>query len=455
MRRAKKMERYLFVPRPVFQISPRAVVAAAVFALAACAQPNVAAPPVETQPAQQAEPALRPPVPDEPKGIDPVSLNGVRVAIAVPLSGPAAGVGRDLLDAAQLALFDFRPENFELRVYDTAGNAVIAASAAQRAQQDGVSLFLGPLFADAVAATADAVRPAGIPIYAFSSDRLVAGDGVYVAGFFPEAQVARVVDFAARRGMFRFAVLVPNDAYGNRINTAVSESVVDAGGKVVDGRFYPPDNDGMTETVRSLARYDERAAELKTEMARLAGKDDPIAKLALERLATLDTFGDVGFEALILPEGGEQVLQLAPLLAFFDIDPASVKLLGLWIWDDPALGKEPSMLGAWFAAPPRASRLRFEESFRQAYGRAPDRLATLAYDGVALAAVLAQTAQPGVAPFARDRLENMDGFAGVDGIFRLHANGEVQRGLSVLEVQRDGPQEIDPAPLSFSNPPTN
>ncbi len=449
------MERYLFVPRPVFQISPFSVLAAAVFALAACAQSNVAVPPVETQPGQQVEPALVQTAPAEPKGIDPASLNGVRVAIAVPLSGPAAGVGRDLLDAAQLALFDFRPENFELRVYDTAGNAVIAASAAQRAQQDGVSLFLGPLFADAVAATADAVRPAGIPIYAFSSDRLVAGDGVYVAGFFPEAQVARVVDFAARQGMFRFAVLAPNDAYGNRINTAVSDAVVDAGGKVVDGRFYPLDNHGMTETVRSLARYAERAAELKTEKAQLAGKDDPISKLALERLDTLDTFGDVGFEALILPEGGERVLQLAPLLAFFDIDPASVKLLGLWIWDDPELGKEPSMLGAWFAAPPRASRLRFEERFRQAYGRAPDRLATLAYDGVALAAVLAQTAQPGVAPFARDRLENTDGFAGVDGIFRLHPNGEVQRGLSVLEVKRDGPQEIDPAPISFRDSPTN
>jgi len=449
------MERYRFVPRPVFQMSPRAVLAAAVFALAACAPLKVAAPPAERQPARQTVAALAQPAPAKLQDIDLASLDGTRVAIAVPLSGPAASVGRDLLDAAQLALFDFRPENFELRVYDTAGNPVIAASAAQRAQQDGVSLFLGPLFADAVVATADVVRPAGIPVYAFSSDRLVAGDGVYVAGFFPEAQVARVVDFAARRGVFRFAALVPNDAYGNRINTAFSDSVVDAGGQVVDGRFYPPDNDGMTETVRSLARYDERAAELKVEKARLASKDDRVSKRALERLDTLDTFGDVGFQALMVPEGGEQVLQLAPLLAFFDIDPASVKLLGLWIWDDPALGKEPSMLGAWFAAPPRASRLLFEERFRKAYGRTPDRLATLAYDGVALAAVLVQRAKPGVAPFARGRLENTDGFAGVDGIFRLRANGEVQRGLSVLEVQRDGPQEIDPAPLSFSDPETN
>ena len=107
------------------------------------------------------------------------------------------------------------------------------------------------------------------------------------------------------------------------------------------------------------------------------------------------------------------------------------------------------MLGAWFAAPPRASRLLFVERFRETYGRVPDRLATLAYDGIALAVVLAQNAGLGINPYELERLENPDGFSGVDGIFRLHATGEVERGLSVLEISRDGPHEIDPAPIRF------
>ena len=299
------------------------------------------------------------------------------------------------------------------------------------------------------------MRPHGIPVYAFSSDRLVAGNGVYVAGFFPEAQISRTVEYAVRRGMFRFASLAPDDAFGGRMTAAYGDSVRTAGGEVVTSRFYPFDTDGMTATVRSLAQYDDRAAELEREKRRLAEKSDPISKRALERLETLDTLGDVGFEALMLPEGGEQVLQLSPLLAYFDIDPAEVKLLGTWIWDDPALGKEPAMLGAWFAAPPRVSRLRFVERFRDTYGRAPDRLATLAYDAVALAAVLAQTIGPGGTPYAAENLENPEGFIGVDGIFRLGSNGEVERGLSVLEIGRDGPREVDPAPTSFQQPLTN
>ncbi|MDE0780277.1 MAG: penicillin-binding protein activator, partial [Alphaproteobacteria bacterium] len=299
------------------------------------------------------------------------------------------------------------------------------------------------------------MRPQAVPVYAFSNDRLVGGNGVYVAGFFPEAQIARTVDFAARRGMTRFASLVSDDVFGRRMTTIFADAVIDTGGEVVEQRFFPFGNEGMTATVRALARYDERAGELKTEKARLKENDDPISKRALKRLERLDTLGDVGFEALMLPEGGEQILQLSPLLAFFDIDPVQVKLLGTWVWDDPALGKEPSMLGAWFAAPPRESRLRFVERFREAYGREPDRLATLAYDGVALAAVLAQKSEPGGNPYASAKLENTDGFAGVDGIFRLHATGEVERGLSVLEIGRDGPREIDRAPTSFAAPVAN
>ena len=113
------------------------------------------------------------------------------------------------------------------------------------------------------------------------------------------------------------------------------------------------------------------------------------------------------------------------------------------------------MLGAWYAAPPRASRLRFVERFAQTYGRDPDRLATLAYDGVALAAVLALSKGPAGMPYAMENLENPEGFAGVDGIFRLHPSGEVERGLAVLEIGRDGPREIDSAPTNFRELPTN
>ncbi len=46
-------------------------------------------------------------------------------------------------------------------------------------------------------------------------------------------------------------------------------------------------------------------------------------------------------------------------------------------------------------------------------------------------------------------LTNPSGFVGLDGVFRLNRDGLVERGLAVLEVERDGPRVIDPAPQSF------
>ncbi|MDE0780357.1 MAG: penicillin-binding protein activator, partial [Alphaproteobacteria bacterium] len=165
------------MPRSVFPFAPRVMLVATVFALAACSEANLAVSLGFIQPAAVVDSpvtVLAPfleevaPVPAVP-GVPGV----LRVGLMIPLSGSAAGVGRDLLDAAQLALFDFTLDRFELRIYDTGSNPVIAASAAARAQQDGVRLLLGPLFSDAVSAAAGVMRPQAVPVYAFSNDRLV------------------------------------------------------------------------------------------------------------------------------------------------------------------------------------------------------------------------------------------------------------------------------------------
>jgi hypothetical protein len=217
--------------------------------------------------------------------------------------------------------------------------------------------------------------------------------------------------------------------------------------------------------VKQLADYDERHKALNEQRAELEARDDEISKRALKRLEILDTLGDVGFDALVLPAGGNEVRELAPLLAFYDVDPGRVKLLGTWLWDDPSLGREPTMVGAWFAAPPPESRTAFVDRFAKLYGRQPSRLATLGYDAVALAAVLArrtenvtvvagatptETSTPSPTPYSIEALTSVNGFAGMDGIFRLLPDGRTERGLAVLEIRRDGIAVVDPAPQSFA-----
>ncbi|MEK9661299.1 MAG: penicillin-binding protein activator, partial [Alphaproteobacteria bacterium] len=354
------------------------------------------------------------------------------------------------------------------------------AAATELIEEDGVDLILGPLLADSVRAVAPTARAAGVPLIAFSNDRAVASDGVYVLGFAPQEQVHRVMGFARARGFASFAALVPLSEYGQLMAQSTADSAAALGVAMADAAFYPNDpgdTTGRTEEVRALADYERRQKALEDQRHELAARDDEISRRTLKRLEIIDTLGDVGFDALVLPVGGTAVRELAPLLAFFDVDPARVKLLGTWLWDDPTLGREPTLVGAWFAAPPPVVRESFVARFESVYARAPSRLATLGYDAVALAAVLAGRAEaeqadaaesanaaappaaapavskppapPPGSPYTVEALTSPNGFAGMDGIFRLMPDGRTERGLAVLEIRPDGLVTVDPAPQSF------
>ena len=140
-------------------------------------------------------------------------------------------------------------------------------------------------------------------------------------------------------------------------------------------------------------------------------------------------------------------MQIAAHLPFFDVDTSKVQLLGMGSWKTAGLGREPALVGAWFAAPVTNARANFEHRYRELYGEAPDPLAVLAYDATALAAVLARASDG--ARFSTETLTSANGFAGASSIFRFLPNGDVQRGLAILEVEPWGFGIRSPSPDSF------
>ncbi len=370
----------------------------------------------------------------------------VRVGLIVPLSGPNARIGRDMLDAAQLALFDAADEHFVLLPRDDEGTPEGAAKAAAALLDAGVKLILGPLLSAAVESVAAPARAAGVPVLAFSTDRSVAGNGVYLLGFLPGSQVERAVAHAQVQGARRFAALAPKNPYGNQVIEDFRRAVQAFGAQLGPVRQYEA-NDDMKQVVRQLANYDARKAALAAQRAELRAKKDEASLQALKRLETAETSGPPDFDALLVAEGGEKLLLLAPLLPYYDIDPGQVRILGTGLWENSNVRSEPALAGAIFAVPPSAPRAAFEKRFRDAYGRESARLASIAYDGTALAAVLGKAAPP---DFDAARLTQRNGFAGVDGVFRLLPTGLAERGLAILEVQRDGFRIASPAPEAFN-----
>jgi ABC-type branched-subunit amino acid transport system substrate-binding protein len=349
------------------------------------------------------------------------------VALLVPLSGANAELGQALLDATQLALFESAGDRMILVPRDTGGNAAGAAGAARAVIGDGARLILGPLLAPEVEAVKPIAQEAHINVIAFSTVTTLAGGNTYLMGFLPRQEVVREVGYARERGLARFAALAPNSPYGHLMADALREVASGSGGSVTKIEFFDP-----------------RAGDVSPAIQRLlpGGGEGSTAPSPGSPPAA-------SFDALLLPEGGARLKQIAGQVKSAGGSAKPVQLLGSGLWDTPDIGGDPVLVGGWFASSPPEARQDFERRFTATYGHNPPRLASLGYDAAALAAVLAR-GQAGE-PFSQQAILNPSGFTGVDGLFRFTPNGLVQRGLAVLEVVPQGTTVVSPAPQSFQD----
>lgn len=375
--------------------------------------------------------------PERADGINPVHLAGrdlVRVAVLLPFSASAAPARTEaahLLRAAELALFERGADNVLLMPRDTEGTARGGELAAEAAIADGADLIIGPLFAAEVRGASGPARRAGVPVISFSTDASVAGNGVYLLSFPPEEEVRRVVEFTASRGASRFAIVAPATPYGQLVSESYRRAAAGVGGAVTVEEVYSGGVDSMTQAARRLARAGIERLEVGRALA-MTGEN-------------WEASPGGAFQAVMLPAGGDDLRMLAPTLLFSDIDPLLVKFLGTSLWRNQATAREPALANGWFAGPDPQQRARFEMAYQDVYGEAPSRLAGLGYDAMSLAALMASNG----GRIERSMIEEENGYLGVDGLFRLRADGRVERGLAVYTIRNGNFEVLDPAPESF------
>ncbi len=337
----------------------------------------------------------------------------VRVGIILPFSSgtPATRtLAAAMLKSAELALFDSGNRNLLLMTADE-GSPDQAAAAAQKLLGQGAEIIVGPLFGPSVARVAPIARDRGVPVLAFSTERSVAGNGVYLLSFLPQNEVRRVVAYANAQGHHNFAAMVPQTPYGDVVASAFSDAVKGAGATSVDIEHFAPNSSAVMAPSAAIAKS--------------------------------------GADAVLIAQGGSVLRAIAPSLAFNGLDPAKVQLLGTGLWDDPAITREQTLNGGWFAAPEPDADGAFVEKYKAVYGASPPQLASLAYDAVSLVSLLSR-GEP-YHRFTQAALMDPNGFSGVDGIFRFNTDGTSERGLAILEVEPDGFHVVNPAPKTFQS----
>ena len=339
----------------------------------------------------------------------------LRVGVLLPLSGAYAATGRELFQAAEMALFEVDATGVELLPRDTASDADTAREAFLELAGDGVSLVIGPLFAWTTEAVVPEAGSRGIPVLALSNDISVAGRDAWMLGVHPRGAVRRIIRHVLATSNQRVGLIAPETGYGNAVVEAYQLEVA-------------PQNRS------SVIRY---------------GEDSEPSAVVQQFVDGAPGAAHRAGDAILIAARGQALRAMAAELAYRNVAPDQVRYLGLSGWRTSDLRGEPALVGGRFADLPEDSLRQFAARFLQIYGTPPSRTAALAYDAAAVAANMAA-----VDPDRRPaRLQAPQGFRGLLGAFRLLPDGTVERGFDVYEVTRDGYSLLEPAPARFTRAP--
>lgn len=336
----------------------------------------------------------------------------VRVALLVPKTTPGNGakVAQEIRNGALLALQDFGQNTIQLVIKDTVGQAATAQAKASEAVGEGASIILGPLFSANVSAASAMTQPAGRPIMAFSSDASVAKRGVYLLSFTPQDDVRRIISYAGSQGKRSLIAFLPRNAYGAVVEGTLKQEAGKAG-----------------ITIVHIARYERSAA--------------GITAAVVEASSLFDSA-----DSIYIPEGGSVPNAVLSSIKGSGLSLAGKQVLGSGGWESVKLS-DRLLAGAIYPGRDITKFASFSTRYEAAYGVKPGVNAALGYDAVTLTVELIRRHKDNA--FKSNVVENSNGFAGINGIFRFRQQGTTERGLAIYQVINGAGQLLVPAPTSF------
>lgn len=379
------------------------------------------------------------------RGDDEVSPN--TVGLLLPLTGKFAKFGVRALQAIELAFKIYNtadPDNqLTLVVEDAGDEADTAVKALDRLVDDHhVVAVIGPLMSRGVDPVVARAQELEVPLISLSQAvPATTGDYIFQAGLTPQLQAQEVARYAIEKlKIKRFAILHPNDRFGEQYSQSFWDAVEAMGGEIRGIESYTSSDTDFRQPVdRLIGLHYKEARVRELEAMERERAEKKVTRRTRKNQALFDLPPIVDFEAVYIPDEPKALGQILPTFAFRDAD--GLRFLGSATWHSPELvqraqnSAEGSIFtNAFVPESDSATVRRFVARFKAAFDQEPTVLEALAFDA---AGALEHAISQGKANRStlRDRLANLSGFPGVTGRITTSKDGLFTRTLAILSVK--------------------
>jgi ABC-type branched-subunit amino acid transport system substrate-binding protein len=340
----------------------------------------------------------------------------ITIGVILPLSGRNSSFGIMARDGMKLAAGDMGftdGPRVNLIIKDCADNPASATYAVTDLARDGdVLAIVGPMSKDSATAAAKEAQLQKIPIITLTRTQGITDIGDYVFRNFltnPDEIRGLVRYIVQGRGLTRFAILYPDDAYGREMKELFTRETGYYGARVVAETPYQGETADFRATMKDLISS--------------AGGDKK----------------KPGFDGLFIPDYYSIVGMIIPYVYYYDLK--NVTLIGTDGWNDPGLlsiGGD-MLIGSYFADgfSPNSDRpevKRFVEDFKTAFGREPGVLEAYGYDTIKMIQYLVKTQGINSRDEMRLSLLSIRDWEGVTGDTTIDRTGDSTKDPFILTV---------------------
>jgi branched-chain amino acid transport system substrate-binding protein len=351
-------------------------------------------------------------------------VNAERVGCLVPLNGPYAKYGDMVLKGLNLASEEWNEMHPNQRVTlvireAQTDSALTSKSLEKLVKEDNVLAVIGPLGAQSAKAVAPMANKWGIPLLALTQQDEQTQDSRFVLHVFLDNRqlVQTLVRYCKDKlGFARFAVLYPDDRYGQSLSKIFSEVVKESGGNLLASVPYKDKSTDFREPIEKLLN--------------IARKNSPPTGIET-----------TPFDVLFIPDQVQTVALIAPQLPYNNV--VGVTLLGTNLWGEAPLVQaggvyvERAIFATPFLTDSGKQNVRaFREKFEAKYNARPSYLEAQAYDAL----MLFLQARSGFNYEAKDHasllrnLLQIRDFEGVTGTYSFNQRGDLERDYMLLQV---------------------
>ncbi len=279
----------------------------------------------------------------------------------------------------------------------------------------------------------------GVLFFSFSSNKSLAGDCVFLLNFFPKNEIETIFNYLPENS--KVALVFPENSYGYKINEIADVVSQKSNSVIISRASYKENLENVRTSIKELGKYELRKFELNRQKKILSLNKDEGSKKRLKKLEKFTTTNDYEFTHVLIADYGLRLLQVAPLLAYYDIDPNIVRFIGTGAWDDKIFFNEPTLQNAIFPGVEYNKRQKLITNYFANYEEDLMRISTLPYDLVGLLTYLIDN-NYNLTQFYQLMNNNNSKFDGVDGNFYFK-NNLIERELKILQINNGKALQIN------------